>query len=152
MPRFAILEHYWPTRHWDFFLESGAVLRAWRLLAEPAAGTSVPSEPNAEHRRLYLDYEGPVNGGRGHVARWDAENEWVEMLLHSDVDQRVRGADLDLEVDFAAAEELRTEISDKFRRPGLEAELGNAGLELARWWEDPEGDFDLFLSFSAGSE
>ena len=78
MPRFVILEHDWPTRHWDFFLESGPVLRAWRLLAEPAPGRVVPSEPNAEHRRLYLDYEGPVSGGRGNVVRWDAGTfEWI---------------------------------------------------------------------------
>ncbi len=87
-----------------------------------------------------------------HVARWDSENEWMEMLLRSDVDQRVRVADLELEVDFAAGEELHTEISDKFRRTGLETELGNAGFELAHWWEDPDGDFALSLSFSAGSE
>jgi L-histidine N-alpha-methyltransferase len=87
-----------------------------------------------------------------HVARWDAENEWMEMLLRSDVDQRVRVADLELEVDYAAGEEMRTEISDKFRRSGLETELGNAGFELAHWWEDPERDFAVSLSFSAGSE
>ncbi len=78
MPRFVILEHDWPTRHWDFFLESGPVLRAWRLLAEPVPGTAVPSEPNAEHRPFYLDHEGPVIGGRGRVVRWDAGSfEWV---------------------------------------------------------------------------
>ena len=87
-----------------------------------------------------------------HVARWDAENEWIEMLLRSEVDQRVRVAAVELEVDFAAGEELRTEISDKFRRSGLETELGRAGFELAHWWEDPDGDFALSLSFSAGSE
>jgi DNA polymerase Ligase (LigD) len=78
MPRFVILEHDWPTTHWDFFLEAGPVLRAWRLLAEPAAGKEVPAEANAEHRLLYLDYEGPVSGDRGHVRRWDAGTfEWV---------------------------------------------------------------------------
>ena len=84
-----------------------------------------------------------------HIARWDAENEWMEMLLRSDVDQRVRVDALDLEVGFAAGEEMRTEISDKFRRPGLQAELDTAGFELAHWWEDPAGDFALSLSFSA---
>ena len=84
-----------------------------------------------------------------HVARWDAENEWIEMLLRSDVDQRVRVEALDLEAEFAAGEEMRTEISDKFRRQGLQAELDSAGFELAHWWEDPAGDFALSLSFSA---
>jgi hypothetical protein len=78
MPRFVILEHDWPIRHWDLLLEDGDVLLAWRLLAEPAAGTTVPAERNADHRKLYLDYEGPVSGNRGTVTRWDAgEFEWV---------------------------------------------------------------------------
>jgi len=84
-----------------------------------------------------------------HVARWDAENEWVEMVLRSDVVQRVRVGALELEVGFEAGEEMRTEISDKFRRSGLQAELDDAGFELAHWWEDPAGDFALSLSFSA---
>ncbi|MBY0514360.1 MAG: AAA family ATPase [Gemmataceae bacterium] len=72
MPRFVVLEHDWPARHWDFLLEAGEKLRAWRLLAEPAAGAAVPTEPNADHRLMYLDYDGPVSGGRGTVTRWDA--------------------------------------------------------------------------------
>ncbi len=72
MPRFVILTHDWPTPHWDFLVEAGAVLRAWRLFGEPRAGRDIPAEPNADHRLLYLDYEGPVSGGRGTVARWDA--------------------------------------------------------------------------------
>jgi hypothetical protein len=72
MPRFVILHHDWPTPHWDFLLEAGPVLRAWRLLSEPAAGRTVPAEPNADHRPFYLDYEGPVSGDRGTVRRWDS--------------------------------------------------------------------------------
>ena len=72
MPRFVVLEHDWPTRHWDLLFEAGPVLKAWRLLAEPGVGRAVPAEPNFDHRLIYLDYEGPVSGGRGAVARWDA--------------------------------------------------------------------------------
>jgi hypothetical protein len=32
----------------------------------------VVAEPTADHRLLYLDYEGPVSGGRGTVTRVDA--------------------------------------------------------------------------------
>ena len=78
MPRFAILEHDWPTTHWDFLLEAGSCLRAWRLFAEPGPQRQIPVEPNADHRFLYLDYEGPVSGGRGTVRRWDAGLfEWI---------------------------------------------------------------------------
>jgi hypothetical protein len=70
--RYVILEHDWPTKHWDLLLDVGPVLRAWRLLEEPAEGVTVRAEVNADHRRFYLDYEGEVSGGRGVVRRWDA--------------------------------------------------------------------------------
>ena len=72
MPRFAVLAHDWPMPHWDLLLEAGPVLKAWRLLAEPGRGRSVPAEPNLDHRLLYLDYEGPLTSDRGVVTRWDA--------------------------------------------------------------------------------
>jgi L-histidine N-alpha-methyltransferase len=81
-----------------------------------------------------------------HVAAWDAENEWIEMRLRSTHAQRVHVADLDLAVDFAAGEEMRTEVSAKFRREVVEAELAGAGLTLVRWWTDQNGDFALSLS------
>jgi hypothetical protein len=78
MPRFVILTHDWPFPHWDFLVEAGPVLRAWRLLAEPTAGADIPAEPNFDHRPFYLDYEGPLSGGRGTVTRWDAGAcEWL---------------------------------------------------------------------------
>ena len=55
--------------------------------------------------------------------------------------------DLSLEVPFAAGEEMRTEISAKFRPEGVDAELRAAGLELRHWWTDARGDFALSLSF-----
>ena len=84
-----------------------------------------------------------------HVALWDAEREWIEMRLRSRTDQVVRVGALDLEVAFAAGEELRTEVSAKFRREGVVAELAAAGLTMTRWWTDPAGDFGLSLSVPA---
>jgi L-histidine N-alpha-methyltransferase len=81
-----------------------------------------------------------------HVALWDPEHEWIEMRLRSRVDQVVSVADLDLAVPFAAGEDLRTEISAKFRRERVEAELAAAGLAMTHWWTDPAGDFGLSLS------
>jgi len=82
-----------------------------------------------------------------HVARFDPDEEWMEMLLRSTSAHEVRVEGLDLDVSFAAGEEMRTEISAKFRRPGVESELAGAGLTVARWWTDPDGDFALSLSF-----
>ncbi len=64
-----------------------------------------------------------------HLARYDRDEEWIEMRLRSLADQTVHIRALDLEVDFARGEEVRTEISAKFRRAGVEAELAAAGLQ-----------------------
>lgn len=81
-----------------------------------------------------------------HVAMWDAEHEWIEMRLRAARAQLVRVGALDLDVSFAAGEELRTEISAKFRRAGITRELEGAGLQVCRWWTDPAQDFALSLS------
>ncbi|WP_017587565.1 L-histidine N(alpha)-methyltransferase [Nocardiopsis ganjiahuensis] len=81
-----------------------------------------------------------------HLAVWNAECEWIEMRLRARSAQHVRVADLDLEVDFAEGEEMRTEISAKFRREGLAAELDTAGFDLTHWWTDDAGDFALTLA------
>jgi L-histidine N-alpha-methyltransferase len=81
-----------------------------------------------------------------HVALWDPDREWIEMRLRSEDDQQVEVPGLGLTVSFAAGEEMRTEISAKFRRAGVEAELAAAGLALRSWWTDPEGRFGLSLS------
>jgi hypothetical protein len=79
MPRFAVLEHDHPTLHWDFLLEDGGVLLTWRLAAPPTPDVVVHAEKLFDHRLLYLDYEGPVGGGRGRVTRWDNGTfEWEE--------------------------------------------------------------------------
>ncbi len=78
MPRYVILEHDWPTPHWDVLLEAGAVLRAWRVMDEPRCGVALPAASNFNHRLLYLDYEGPLTGNRGSVTRWDAGTfDWI---------------------------------------------------------------------------
>ncbi|MEU3295033.1 L-histidine N(alpha)-methyltransferase [Streptomyces longwoodensis] len=81
-----------------------------------------------------------------HVALWDAEREWIEMRLRSRTAQTVKVPALGLAVDFAAGEELRTEVSAKFRQDGVRVELAEAGLELTHWWTDTEGRFALSLS------
>lgn len=81
-----------------------------------------------------------------HVALWDAEHEWIEMRLRSRIAQTVKVPALNLAVDFAAGEELRTEVSAKFRKEGVAAELAAQGLELTHWWTDEQRRFALSLS------
>ncbi len=96
MPRFVILEHDHPTLHWDFMLESGDHLQTWRLSAIPKPGLVIPAEASFNHRLLYLDYEGPISGGRGTVRRWDHGTfAWIDQdeacLKISLQGQRLRG-------------------------------------------------------------
>ena len=81
-----------------------------------------------------------------HVARWNTDEERIEMWLRASSAQRVRIAGLDLTVDFAAGEEMLTEVSCKFRPEGVAAELAAAGLRRTHWWTDGAGDFGLSLS------
>ena len=76
MPRWVILRHDPPedgsrVLHWDFMLEVGDVLRTWALATEPRGGVSISAEALADHRKAYLDYEGPLSQDRGRVTRWD---------------------------------------------------------------------------------
>ena len=84
-----------------------------------------------------------------HVAAWDAGREWIEMRLRAAADQTVRVRDLGLTVEFAAGEEMRTEVSAKFREDGARAELAAAGLAMRSWWTDEAGQFGLSLSVPA---
>lgn len=69
--QFAILTHDHPFFHWDLLLDAGEVAWTWRLLDEPSGESHPRAERIADHRRFYLDYEGPVSGNRGSVTRWD---------------------------------------------------------------------------------
>ncbi len=111
---------------------------------DDAAGVTAEFNRNVLHvlaRELGADVDPEAFA---HVAVWDAEQEWIEMRLRSLRPQVVRV--LDLEIPFRQGEDLRTEVSAKFRRPGVELELGAAGLELSRWWTDPDGDYALSLA------
>ncbi len=98
MLQFVILTHDHPHLHWDLMVERApeGLLRTWRLECPPFLGCSIHAEALADHRRLYLDYEGPVSNNRGVVSRWDAgkleilsESEAVLVLQLSG--QKIRG-------------------------------------------------------------
>ena len=59
--------------------------------------------------------------------------------------QRVRVAALDLELALAAGDEIRTEISAKYRRDRLDDLLAGSGLVLEDWFTDADRRFALAL-------
>ncbi|MFD9634821.1 L-histidine N(alpha)-methyltransferase [Streptomyces violascens] len=81
-----------------------------------------------------------------HVALWNREEEWIEMRLRARRDVTVKIPELDLVVSFTAGEEMRTEVSAKFREAGVRAELTSAGFVPSRWWTDAAGRFALSLA------
>jgi L-histidine N-alpha-methyltransferase len=131
-----------------FLLGTDLVKEERRLLAAYDDDAGVTAEFNRNvlrvvNRELAGDF---VPESFAHVACYDKENEWVEMRLRAEHAMVVSIRDLDLVVEFEPGEQLRTEISAKFRRERVKAELDAAGLELAEWWTDPAADFALSLS------
>ena len=83
-----------------------------------------------------------------HVALWDRDREWIEMRLRARHALTVKIPELDLIVPFEKGEEVRTEVSAKFRQAGVRSELAEAGLELTRWWTDRKERFALSLAIA----
>jgi L-histidine Nalpha-methyltransferase len=84
-----------------------------------------------------------------HRAVWDADREWIEMRLRAGRAMTVHVTALGLTVEFADGEEMRTEVSAKFRVEGgrgLRAMLEATGFELTRCWIDPDERFALSLA------
>lgn len=95
------------------------------------------------NRELGADFD---PDGFQHVAVWDARNEWIEMRLRASRPYRVTVRALDLAVDFADGEEMRTEISAKFHPDGVNAELSAAGFTATHRWSDSYGRFLVTLA------
>jgi L-histidine N-alpha-methyltransferase len=110
------------------------------------AGITAEFNRNVLHvlnRELGADFE---PDGFEHVALFDADREWIEMRLRALRTATVTIPTLNLEVSFAAGEEVRTEISAKFTRERLEGDYAAAGLGLTDWWTDADDLFALSLA------
>jgi L-histidine N-alpha-methyltransferase len=79
-------------------------------------------------------------------SRWDADREWMDIGFRSRDAQTVRIEELETELAFAVGEQLRFEVSTKFRRDGIKAELVAAGLRPSGWWTDHADGFALLLA------
>lgn len=69
--RYVILRHEGILEpHYDLMFETlpGSALAAWRSPVWPIE-TDIPVTRLTDHRREYLDYEGPLSEDRGHVQR-----------------------------------------------------------------------------------
>ncbi|WP_040695327.1 L-histidine N(alpha)-methyltransferase [Nocardia vinacea] len=113
---------------------------------DDAAGVTAEFNRNVLHvlnSRLDADFEPDKFA---HVATWETEDEWIEMRLEATEDMTVTVRELDLTLQFTRGEQMRTEISAKFRIDGLDAELTAAGFETEQVWTDPDDRFALVLA------
>ena len=96
MPRFVVLEHETAGgRHWDFMLETGDVLATWALDGPPDAASQIAARALPDHRKAYLDYEGPVSDNRGSVTQWDAGTYQLEHRSETQLEATLSGTRLD---------------------------------------------------------
>ncbi len=126
----------------DLVKDRDTLVRAY----DDEAGVTAEFNRNVLHvlnRELGADFD---VAAFEHVAVWNAEEEWIEMRLRATRAMAVRLPVVGLEITFAEGEEMRTEVSSKFRRERVAAELSDAGFELTRWWTDEAARFGVSLS------
>jgi L-histidine N-alpha-methyltransferase len=126
----------------DLVKDEGTLVAAY----DDAAGVTAAFNKNVLsvlNRELAADFD---PDDFAHVARWDRAHEWIEMRLRARSALTVKIRELDLVITFEEGEEMRTEVSAKFREEGVREELAASGLALDRWWTDRAERFALSLS------
>jgi L-histidine N-alpha-methyltransferase len=126
----------------DLVKDTDRLVRAY----DDSAGVTAAFNRNVlavVNRELDADFD---TDAYQHVARWNGDEERIEMWLRADGVQSVTIGALDLRVEFADGEEMLTEVSCKFRPDAVTTELAAAGLRQTHWWTDPAGDFGLSLA------
>ena len=131
-----------------FLLATDLVKSPDRLVAayDDAAGVTAAFNLNLLHvlnRELGADF---LPERFTHVAVWNAEPRWIEMRLRAEAAMTVTLPAVDMAVDLAAGEEIRTEISAKFTPQQVASELAAVGMEVVDSWTDPAGDYLLTLA------
>jgi L-histidine N-alpha-methyltransferase len=131
-----------------FLLATDLVKPSDRLVAayDDAAGVTAEFNRNLLHvlnRQLGATFD---PGQFDHVAHWDATERWIEMRLRARSAMTVDVPALELQVDFAEGEQMRTEVSAKFTAEQVRRELGAAGMATIAGWTDPAGDYLVTLA------
>lgn len=127
----------------DLIKDPQRLIRAY----DDAAGVTAQFNINVLrvlNRGLGADFSLPLFE---HVATWNSDEHWIEMRLRAKKKHVVSLGALDIDIDFAKGEEIRTEVSTKFTRELIESEFKHAGLAPIGWWTD--GDYALALARKA---
>jgi L-histidine N-alpha-methyltransferase len=125
----------------DLVKDVGRLERAY----DDAAGITAEFNKNillVVNRRFGADFD---PAAFEHVAFYDPGRQWIEMRLRALRDVWVRVAAAGRSFAFPTGSEIRTEVSCKFTRPGVEAAAAGAGLGVRSWYTDPGRLFALAL-------
>ena len=133
-------------------LGTDLVKSADRLIAaynDPSGVTAafVPNCLRVLNRELGADFD---LDAFSYVPFWDPQMERMDLRLRAEMPQRVTIPGAGMSIDLASGEEIRVEISTKFRPEGIAAELGAAGFAVERSLTDDDGDFALTLARRTG--
>ncbi|MFG1808702.1 L-histidine N(alpha)-methyltransferase [Streptomyces sp. NPDC049040] len=126
----------------DLVKDPDVLVRAY----DDAQGVTAEFNKNVLHvlnRELGADFD---PAAFDHVALWNPDEERIEMRLRARTAQTVKIPELDLNLELSAGEDLRTELSCKFRRESLTEELHEGGFTVRQWWTDPGDRFALLLA------
>jgi L-histidine Nalpha-methyltransferase len=85
-----------------------------------------------------------------YVPFWDPHMERMDLRLRAEMPQHVSIPGAGISLDLAFGEEIRVEISTKFRLDGIAAELDAAGFAVERSLTDDDQDFALTLARRTG--
>jgi L-histidine N-alpha-methyltransferase len=81
-----------------------------------------------------------------YVPFWDSRLQRMDLRLRAETPQHVRVPGAGLELDLAMGEEIRVEISTKFRIEQVRTELAEVGFDVTETWTDDAGDYALTLA------
>jgi L-histidine Nalpha-methyltransferase len=131
-----------------FLLGTDLVKSSDRLIAayDDSRGVTAAFVTNCLHvlnRELDADFDVEAFS---YVPFWDPRMERMDLRLRADMPQRVRVPGAGIEFDLAHGEEIRVEISTKFRLERIRDELAAAGFSVERTWTDEGGDFAVTLA------
>ena len=113
---------------------------------DDAAGVTAEFNRNVLHvlnRELAADFD---VASFEHVAVWNEAEQWIEMRLRATRSMEVHVPVVGVTVRFVEGEQLRTEVSAKFRKDRVKAELADAGFEIQHWWTDSQSRFGVSLA------
>ena len=130
----------------------GHLLIGCDLVKDPDVLVAAYDDPQGVTAKFNLNLLAIINRELGadfdladfeHVARWNPDEQWIEMRLRAKRDLTVRISELGLAVGFSEGEELLTETSAKFTPERIATELAEGGLEVTGLLTDSADRFAL---------